>query len=118
MNSGVLSLCTLEELQIENTFVEELPADPDHSNVPRQVFGALHTATEPTPVNSAPGLVHFSKEVCELIGLDPQEVTRPEFPLIFGGCAPLPGGKSYAQVWSVSRRVLFFLSWIWCGSCT
>jgi hypothetical protein len=35
---------SLEGLNIENTFVTELPGDPETKNVPRQVFGALHTA--------------------------------------------------------------------------
>eukprot|EP00892_Ulva_mutabilis_P010101 jgi/Ulvmu1/7463/UM037_0006.1 len=97
VQTGALKLCTLEDLQIENTFVDDLPADPELSNVPRQVFGALHTATEPTPVSTVPTLVHFSREACELLGLDHEETSRPEFSLIFSGCASLPGGKPYAQ---------------------
>lgn len=33
----------LEELNIENTFVSELPGDSETDNRPRQVFGALYT---------------------------------------------------------------------------
>lgn len=112
INTRALNLCTLEDLQIENTFVEELPADPENSNVPRQVFGALHTATEPTPVSTAPTLVHFSRETCELLGLDPEEVTRPEFPLIFSGCAPLPDGKPYAQVCGSCHKPSICPTWV------
>ena len=36
-------------------------------------------------------------QVCSLLGLDPSEALRPEFPLVFSGAAPLPGGAPYAQ---------------------
>lgn len=42
-------------------------------------------------------MVAYSKEVCELIDLDPAECERPEFPLVMSGSAPLPGSKPYAQ---------------------
>jgi hypothetical protein len=57
-------------------------------------------AVEPTPVTSTPTLVAYSKEACKLLDLDASECERPEFPLIFSGCAPLPNGSSYAQVYS------------------
>ena len=34
---------TLEDLNIDNSFVTELPGDPETTNVPRQVYGALWT---------------------------------------------------------------------------
>lgn len=35
---------TLEDLNVENSFVAELPGDPETTNVARQVYGALWTA--------------------------------------------------------------------------
>jgi hypothetical protein len=32
------------------------------------------------------------------LSLSPEECERPEFPIIFSGCATLPGGRPYAQV--------------------
>lgn len=32
-----------------------------------------------------------------MVGLDPTECERPEFPLLFCGAAPLPGSRPYAQ---------------------
>lgn len=94
----------LEALDVQNSFTSELPGDPDTSNVPRQVHGALWSPVEPTPVATEPSTIAFSEEVCALLGLDAQECTRPEFPLIFAGNAPLPNGKPYAQVRLFRRR--------------
>lgn len=88
---------TLEELHFDNTFVRELPGDPEPSNSLRQVFGALFSRVSPTPANGEPRLVAFSKEVCEALGLDPAECHRPEFALLMAGAAPLPGSDPYAQ---------------------
>lgn len=89
--------CTLEQLNIKNTFVDELPGDSNTKNTTRQVTGALWSPVQPTPTGTEPTTVAFSTDVCQLLGLDPAECERPEFPLIFSGSAPLPNGKPYAQ---------------------
>lgn len=89
---------TLEELDIVNTFVSELPGDKDHSNVTRQVHGALWSPVSPTPADGEPSLIAYSVPACSELGLDPTECERPEFPLLMAGAAPLPKGKPFAQV--------------------
>ncbi|KAI8475947.1 MAG: hypothetical protein J3K34DRAFT_453224 [Monoraphidium minutum] len=88
---------SLEDLAFDNTFVRELPADPEASNSLRQVFGALYSRVSPTPAAGEPRLVAYSREVAELLDLDSTECERPEFALLMAGAAPLPGSEPYAQ---------------------
>ncbi|KAG1663376.1 hypothetical protein FOA52_007113 [Chlamydomonas sp. UWO 241] len=88
---------TLEELQFDNSFVRELPGDPEKSNNLRQVFNSFHSPVAPTPANGEPALMAASPDVARLLGLDPAETVRPEFALVMAGAAPLPGGVPYAQ---------------------
>lgn len=53
----------LEDLNFDNTFVRELPADPETKNELRQVTGALFSYVSPTPTPSEPHLVAYSPEV-------------------------------------------------------
>jgi hypothetical protein len=89
---------SLNRLNVENTFVEQLPGDSSSSNVPRQVFGSLWSPVEPTPAGGEPNVIVYSREVCELLNLDPNECTAPEFALVMAGAAPFPQGRPYAQV--------------------
>lgn len=89
---------TLEELEIVNTFVSELPGETSGNNAPRQVFGCLWSQASPTPANGEASTVAYSHAACQELGLDPTECERPEFPLIMGGSAPLPKGRPFAQV--------------------
>ncbi len=41
-----------------------------------------------------------------MIGLDPTECERPEFPLVFSGAAPLPGTQPYAQCYGKRRHCI------------
>ncbi|GIL48322.1 hypothetical protein Vafri_4601 [Volvox africanus] len=86
----------LESLPWDHTFVKELPADPETRNAVRQVEGALFSFVSPTPPAGMPYLVSYSSQVARLVGLDPTECERPEFPLLMSGAAPLPGSRSYA----------------------
>lgn len=81
----------------DNTFVRDLPGDPERRNQIRQVQGALYSFADPTPTASEPRLIAYSAEVAALLELDASEVERPEFPLLFSGQAPLPGAQPYAQ---------------------
>ncbi|GAX80282.1 hypothetical protein CEUSTIGMA_g7720.t1 [Chlamydomonas eustigma] len=97
-SSQHITMCSLEELKFDNSFVRELPGDAEKSNTIRQVRGSLYSRVNPTPAAGEPSLVTFSEEVCsQLLGLDPVEASRPEFALVFGGAAPLPGSEPYAQ---------------------
>ncbi|GIL74668.1 hypothetical protein Vretifemale_4594 [Volvox reticuliferus] len=86
----------LESLPWDHTFVRELPADLETRNMVRQVEGALFSLVSPTPPAGVPYLISYSSQVAQLVGLDPTECERPEFPLLMSGAAPLPGSRSYA----------------------
>lgn len=88
---------TLEDMQLDNSFVRELPGDAIAKNELRQVFGAFYSRVEPTPTASDPSLIAFSDTVLELLELDEDEVHRPEFSLVFSGQTTLPGNANYAQ---------------------
>ncbi|PNH10980.1 hypothetical protein TSOC_002234, partial [Tetrabaena socialis] len=64
-----------------------------------EVEGALFTRVSPTPPAGAPYLIAYSAEVARMVGIDPTECERPEFPLLMSGAAPLPGAAPYAAVY-------------------
>ncbi|EFJ46698.1 hypothetical protein VOLCADRAFT_62183 [Volvox carteri f. nagariensis] len=88
-----------KNLPWDHTFVKELPADPDSRNVVRQVEGALFSFVSPTPPSGVPYTVTYSRQVARLVGLDPTDCERAEFPLVMSGAAPLPGSLPYAAVY-------------------
>ncbi len=79
----------------DNTFVRDLPGDPEVGPRLRQVHGALWSAVEPTPV-AAPRLVAWSREVAALLDLDEADVKSIEFAQVFGGNGLLPGMQPFA----------------------
>ncbi|CAM0914192.1 unnamed protein product [Alopecurus aequalis] len=87
----------LEELQWDETFVRELPADPRSDNIPRQVLHACYTRVSPNAPVDTPKLVAYSPAVADLLDLDHNEFQRPDFPLFFSGATPLAGSVPYAQ---------------------
>jgi uncharacterized protein YdiU (UPF0061 family) len=82
-------------LQFDNSFVRELPGDPDPSNRRRQVTGAAYSRVAPTPV-AGPRLLAYSREVAELLGLSEDECSSTEFAEIFAGNRSAPGMDGYA----------------------
>ena len=82
-------------LRFDNAFVRELPGDPESGRHTRLVQGALYSRVDPTPV-PAPQLIAYSKEVADLVGIDPADLASPEFAQIFGGNAVLEGMAPYA----------------------
>jgi len=80
----------LAELEFENSFVRELPADPVPENVPRQVAGASYTRVDPTPV-AAPRLLGWSNALGEYLGME-----KPSAADVLGGNRVLPGMQPYA----------------------
>ena len=85
----------LAALNFDNSFVRELPADPDSSNQLRQVRGACYSRVRPTPV-TAPELVACSAEVAKLLDLEPAACKSEEFAQVFAGNQLLPGMDPYA----------------------
>jgi uncharacterized protein YdiU (UPF0061 family) len=86
----------LEELEFDNRFVDQLPADPDLSNQQRQVSGAAYSRVLPTKVRQ-PNLIHASSEVAELIGLDSSELAKDSFADVFAGNKLLDGMDPFAM---------------------
>ena len=85
----------MRNFHFDNTFVRELPADPQSGSQRRQVHGALYSHIAPTPV-TAPRLIAYSPEVATLLGIDDAQVHAPEFAQVFGGNALLDGMQPYA----------------------
>jgi uncharacterized protein YdiU (UPF0061 family) len=79
----------------DNSFVRELPTDPDSSQHSRQVYSAAFSRVLPTTVQ-APQLVAHSREVAALVGLSEEDVARPLFADVFGGNALIEGMEPYA----------------------
>ena len=86
----------LKKLEFDNRFVNELPADPDLTNSRRQVAEACYSRALPTKV-IAPKLLAHSREVAELIGLDPAECATDQFAQVFGGNQLLDGMDPFAM---------------------
>jgi uncharacterized protein YdiU (UPF0061 family) len=83
-------------MRFDNAFLRDLPGDPSTDPYSRQVRGALWSRVAPTPV-ARPHLVAHSREVVELLGLDPAWVATPEFAAVFGGNALVEGMDPYAM---------------------
>lgn len=85
----------LADLQFDNRFVDELPADPIPDNYRRQVAGACYSFVNPTEVR-APQLVCAASAVAGLIDLDHNELTTDFFAQIFSGNRLLAGMQPHA----------------------
>ena len=82
-------------LSFDNSFVRELPADPDETNRPRQVHNACYSRVAPTPV-SGPKLTAYSKEVADLLNLSVDEIGEEELAQVLAGNKTWPGMETYA----------------------
>ena len=82
-------------LSFDNRLLRELPGDDDTRNIPRQVFGALWSAVQPTPVG-APRLLAYSAEMARELGLDGDDLGSPQWLAALAGNALLPGMSAYA----------------------
>jgi uncharacterized protein YdiU (UPF0061 family) len=85
----------MQSLRFDNSFVRELPADPESGPRRRQVHRALYSRVDPTPV-AEPRLIAWSPEVAALLGIDATEVESPAFANVFGGNALVDGMQPYA----------------------
>jgi len=85
----------MNALTFDNAFIRDLPGDPETGLHRRQVYGALYSRVEATPV-TAPRLIAHAPEVAELIGLDAATIATPDFAAIFAGNKLMPGMAPYA----------------------
>jgi uncharacterized protein YdiU (UPF0061 family) len=77
---------TLETLAFDNTY----------ARLPQAFYAKLN----PTPFGSPPYLIHANPAAVELIDLDPAQVVRPEFAVLFGGSMVAPGMEPLAMLYS------------------
>ncbi|MDD5273187.1 MAG: YdiU family protein [Methylovulum sp.] len=85
----------LAPLNFDNSFVRELPADPEPLNYRRQVLGACYSKVQPTPV-SQPQVVASAWEVAKLLDLPPTACDSEAFAHIFAGNTLAEGMEAYA----------------------
>ena len=88
----------MKELQFDNRFVRELPADAERSPQVRQVADATHAFVMPTPV-AAPRLLAWSPEAAALLDWTADDIADPRFAAVFAGNVLLPGMAPYAAVY-------------------
>ena len=66
---------TPDELELDNSFTEALPADPSTENRPRQVTGAAFSRVTPAHTE-APVLLSTSGEMLDVLGIDGHRLAR------------------------------------------
>ncbi|MGQ0809893.1 MAG: protein adenylyltransferase SelO [Nitrospiraceae bacterium] len=76
--------------------LETLSFDNTYARLPEAFYAKLN----PTPFSLPPYLVHANRAAAELIDLDPEQFTRPEFAGIFGGTLLVPGMEPLAMLYS------------------
>ena len=82
-------------LRFDNSFVRELPGDPDTLRAVRGVRGACFSPILPIPVRG-PRLVAHAFEVARLLDLSEADCASEAFTEIFAGNALAPGMEPYA----------------------
>lgn len=87
---------TLDQLNFDNRFTRELPADDDLTNSRRQVFKSCYSRVAPTPVKQ-PRLIGFSREVAQILGIDESACAEQSFADVFGGNTLLKGMDPFAM---------------------
>ncbi|MBI1422652.1 MAG: YdiU family protein [Gammaproteobacteria bacterium] len=76
--------------------LEQLAFDNSFGRLPPAFYSRLM----PTPFEYPPYLISFNRDVAELIGLDPEEVQRPEFLAYLTGEKPWPGSDPLAMLYA------------------
>lgn len=86
----------LDQLNFDNRFVRELPADEEtRGHIRRQVFGACYSWVAPTRVTN-PLCVAYAQEVADLLDLSPELCESDDFVQVFAGNRLAKGMESYA----------------------
>lgn len=83
-------------LNINNTFSTQLPADANTSNTIRQVFNACFSYVQPTQPKQ-PKIIHTSAEMLSNVGISQQEATTQLFTNIFTGNQIYHNTQPYAM---------------------
>ncbi len=85
---------TILKSKLNNTFIDELPADLNEVNTPRQVEKACYSFVQPA-IPSNPSLIHVSDEMVDELGLE--DVELPDFLNVVTGKLSLPSSRPYAM---------------------
>ena len=86
-------------LNIQDTFNKELPADPSLRNYRRQVEEACFSFVTPRiPTN--PEVIHVSSEILHDVGLDDVDSISEDFKNIFSGAKIMEGSAPYAMCYA------------------
>lgn len=80
----------------DNSYVRDLPGDPETENFRRQVIAACYSRVLPVTVRN-PRLVAYSREMADALGLDPDYCESSEFVELFSGNRQLPGMDPFAM---------------------
>lgn len=86
----------LLKLKFDNRFINELPADPESRNFPRQVYHACYSPVNPTAV-SKPELVAVSTDTAKLLDLTDIDLNSSLFVDVFSGNTLLNGMEPFAS---------------------
>ncbi len=85
----------LGDLKFDNSFLRELPGDPEEGPARRQLTEACYSRVAPT-ATAAPKLVAVAKETAELLGLSPADCASTEFLQVFSGNGLLTGMQPFS----------------------
>ena len=83
-------------IQVNNTFIDQLPGDPNLENSRRQVMGAVYSFVEPIQTSN-PSLIHVSDEMKESLGFSDNDVKSKEFLDFVTGNAVAKDSHPYAM---------------------
>lgn len=86
----------LELLTFDNSFINNLPCDPETENYRRQVKNASYSFVQPARVKN-PGLVAVSWEAAELLDLSMDDVNSSLFLEVFSGNRLIPDMRPFAS---------------------
>lgn len=84
------------KINIKNTFIAQLPADPNPENSRRQVIGACFSYVTPKPTSN-PKLLHVSPEMLDHLGLTEKDAHSEEFLKIMTGNKVVKNTKPFAM---------------------
>ncbi|WP_298119630.1 YdiU family protein [Flavobacterium sp.] len=84
------------QFKLNNRFSSELKADTNETNTTRQVLNAAFSYVNPR-IPSNPKLIHYSKEVADLLNITPDEANSKDFLELFSGKSVLPNSRPYAM---------------------
>lgn len=76
--------------------LDALSFDNSYARLPDAFYAKLN----PTPFGSPPYLVHANRTAADLIDLDPEQTSRPDFAGLFGGSMLAPGMEPLAMLYS------------------